>query len=221
MRSKRAVVLLVSASLLGLTVSTGCMPLFPPPGAPSPRLNHSQVRDLLKCEDRITLAGKMLVTTQIASVEECALDILHQRLLYENELISEDEFDNRLDAIRDKCNKGFGKVARASNKFMDSVIDACDSVGDLILEDYDSLRFQLLEEEAGSAVDVTSISALAGSLCGIKSLFVNQLIAVQIPRALELFSYLGPAYIVIVGENDFEYGYINVALDERCRIPET
>jgi hypothetical protein len=219
-RSAREIALIAASLLFCLTAGTACMPLFPPPEAPFPRLERSELRHLLRCQDRIGLAGSKLVRTQTESVEACAMDILTLRLAYENELISEDDFDDGLDKIRNRCDKGFRRIEKASTRFMDDVIDACDEVGDFILEDYDSLRFQLLEEETDGSLDVTSIPALAGSICGIKSLFVNQLIAFQIPRALELFSYLGPSYIVIVGENDFEYGYINVPLDGRCRIPE-
>jgi hypothetical protein len=221
-RSDGKTALLAASLIFCLTASTACMPLFPAPPAPSPFLERSELRDLLRCQDRITGAGEKLVRTQTQSVEACAMDILTLRLAWENELISDDDYDDGLDKIRDRCDKGFSRVEKASTRFMDDVIEVCDEVGDFILDDYDSLRFQLLNEETSdSFLDVSSIPALAGSLCGIKSLFVNMLVAAQIPRALELFSYLGPSYVVIVGENDYEYGYINIPLDGRCRVPET
>ena len=65
-------------------------------------------------------------------------------------------------------------------------------------------------------MNVSSIPLLAGSLCGIKSLFASQLVLFQIPRVMELFSYLGPQYIEITDENDFPFGLIVIPLDGRC-----
>jgi hypothetical protein len=178
----------------------------------------------VRCLGAIAQSGRKVVKTQSAEVEDCALDILHLRLLYENDLISGEEYDDRLDQIRDKCDARFRRVEKASSQFVDAVIDACDPVGDLILEDYDSLRFELLEDlvddELDGAVDFSSVPLLAGSLCGLKSLFVQHLIAFQIPRALELFSHLGADYIVIVDEDGYDIGYVDLPLDGRCRIPQ-
>jgi hypothetical protein len=200
------------------------MPLFPPPLAPVPPLVSRQVREVLRCQESITKSGQKFVKTQSAEVEACALDILYLRLLYENDLVSGEEYDEQLDRIRDKCDARFRRVEKSSSQFVDAVIDACDPIADLILDDYDSLRFELLEDvvddEIGGAVDFSSVPLLAGSLCGLKSLFVQQLIAFQIPRALELFSHLGADYIVLVDEDGFEFGYIDLPLDGRCRIPE-
>lgn len=211
--------LLASGFVLSLVAGTGCMPLFPIPDPPSPFLTRSQAKQLLGCQDTIARLGRKLVNTQTTSVENCALDILFENLLFENGLISEEEYEDRLDRIRDKCDKGLRKVTKASTKFIDGVIDACDGVDQYILDD-DLLRFQLLSEETDGSLNLSSISSLAGSICGIKSLIANQLVLFQIPRVMELFSHLGEEYIVIVDENDFQIGYVFIPLDERCIIPE-
>ena len=217
---KAARALLVSASVLCIIPSTGCMPLFPRPAPPVPLLTRSQIGNLVGCENTINRYGLKLVGTQTESVEDCAEDILEASFLFENDFIDEDEFLDEIDRIREKCDKKFEQVEKASTRFIDNVINACDQVDDFILDD-DLLRFQMLSEESGDVLNVGSLPLLAGSLCGIKSLFAMQLVLFEVPRIMELFSYLGPQYFVITDENDFPIGHLVLPLDERCTLPST
>jgi hypothetical protein len=173
----------------------------------------------MKCQNTINRYGQRLVRTQVKSVEDCAEDILDLTYLYDNEIIDEEEFLDEIDRIRDKCDRKLDQVRRISTLFYENVVDACDPVEDLILDD-DQLRFQLLAEEVDGTVNVSSIPLLAGSLCGIKSVIAMQLVLFEVPRVMELFRYLGPQYIQITDENDFEIGHLVIPLYEECTAPE-
>jgi hypothetical protein len=218
LRAARA--LLVSASVLCVIPTTGCMPLFPRPNPPSPFLTRPLIRELVRCEETINRYGRRLVNTQHTSIEDCAQDILDVSFLFDNEIIDEEEYFDAIDRIRNKCDRGLDRIERASTRFVDRVIDACDPVQEYIL-DYDLLRFQLLSEETDGTVNIGSLPLLAGSLCGIKSLFAMQLMLFQIPRVMELYSYLGDEYIEITDDNDFPIGRLVLRLDERCIVPES
>jgi hypothetical protein len=217
---KAARALLISASLLCVIASTGCMPLFPSPGPASPLLTRPLIRDLMHCQSTINRYGQRLVRTQVKSVEDCAEDILDVAFLFDNDIIDEDEFLDEIDRIRDKCDRGLEKVTKISTKFYENVVDACEPVEDLILND-DQLRFQLLADETDGILNVGSVNLLAGSLCGIKSLIAMQLVLFEVPRVMELFRYLGESYIEITDENDFEIGHLVIPLFEECTVPTT
>jgi hypothetical protein len=204
--------LLACGLLAGLVGATGCMPLFPSP--PGLGLNGGQVNAIVGCQKTIHIAGQKFVSTKLKELESCVLEIVGIRLLWENELIDGDSYDSRIESARRSCDRRFAQITRASTRFVDSVIDACEPVEEWIL-DGDSLRFLLLEEEAGF-VDTESVVGLAGSLCGIKELLVDQLIFFQMPRLLELLEYLGEGYVDFTGENDYAFGVPDIRLDERC-----
>jgi hypothetical protein len=195
------------------------MPLFPRPAAPVPFLTRSEIRGLVACENTINRYGRRLVRIQTESVEDCAEDILEASFLFENDFIDEDEFLDEIDRIRERCDRKLEKVERASTRFIDNVTDACEGYEDFILGD-DLLRFDMLSEETDGSLNTGSVRLLAGSLCGIKSLFAMQLVLFQVPRVMELFSYLGDGYIVITDENDFPIGRLVIPLNEECVLPE-
>jgi hypothetical protein len=174
----------------------------------------------MHCQSTINRYGQRLVRTQTKSVEDCAEDIETVVLLFDNDIIDEEEFLDEIDRIRGKCDRKLELVYKSSTRFYDNVVDACEPVEDLILND-DQLRFQLLADETDGILNVGSVNLLAGSLCGIKSLIAMQLVLFEVPRVMELFRYLGESYIEITDENDFEIGHLVIPLFEECTVPTT
>jgi hypothetical protein len=212
-RCWRARSLLASVLLAGLAAGTGCMPLFPAPEPPG--LSKKQANDVLACQVGLDVAGRKFVEHKMKELETCAQNILAIRLPFENEQISEDEYLKKLDGVRDGCNKNFKDIQTASTRFVDKVIDACDPVAEWIL-DWDELSFLILNDETSGFPETGSVEELAGSMCTMKELIVDQMVFFQMPRLMELLSYLGEDYVVITSENDFPIGYPNIPLDDRC-----
>ena len=164
------------------------------------------------------------MSTKLTKLEACAQEVLKWRLRFENGLIDQDEFDAKLEATRAKCRKSYEQITEASTKFVDSVVAKCEEVTEFILGDvavdYDALRFQALANELDSDNPVTSVEQLAGQLCGVKEVLVDVALTAQMPRALELLSYLGPEFVTINSDpTDLETpgeGLPNVPLDSRC-----
>jgi hypothetical protein len=206
--------LLAAALLAALGVGTGCMPLFPPP--PGLGLSKGDVNDIVECQDTINRAGRKFVERKLKELENCALGVLELRLAAENELIDEDKYFDKLESAADDCLDNYEDISDQSTVFVDKVIQACEPVEEWIL-DGDSLRFLLASEEFGY-IQTGNVEELAGSICFIKELFVDQMIFTQMPRLLELLEHLEEFgdFIDIVSENDFPLGIPDIPLDERC-----
>jgi hypothetical protein len=116
-RSIGAKSLLASILFVGFAGSTGCgFPIFPPPEPPG--LDKKQVKAVANCQDEINDAGRKFVSVKLEKLELCVQDVLTLQLAYENELITEEEYDKKLDKIRDKCDERFAKITKASTKFV-------------------------------------------------------------------------------------------------------
>jgi hypothetical protein len=209
--------LFAAALLAALGVGTGCMPLFPPP--PGLGLSKGDVNDILECQDTINRAGRKFVERKLKELENCALGVLQLRLLAENELIDEEKYFSKLESAADDCLDNYEDISEQSTVFVDKVIDACEPVEEWIL-DGDSLRFLLASEEFGY-IQTDSVEDLAGSLCLIKELFVDQMVFTQMPRLLELLDHLEEFgdFVEILDENDYPLGIPLIPLDERCEGP--
>lgn len=168
----------------------------------SAALTAEEVAGVVDCQEAIKKEGQKFASGKLKTLEQCLEGFIEPWLLFENGLIDSDTFDALLDEQFDKCFKGFEKITKASTKFVDKVVAACEPVEALVLApgvppDGDPLGFLALADFVG--VDApTSAVELAGLLCGGKEILVDLLAALELPRPL------------------FELGFPPILLDERC-----
>lgn len=204
-------------ALLGVVTASGGCVFFPP--VPPVPLTQAQVTQVENCQKAVTAAGRKFVSTKLNKLEGCVQEVLKWRLRFENGLIDQAEYDAKLEATRTKCRNAYEQITDASTKFVDSVIAKCEAAAGPVLGAYDALRFQLGAEEVNGS-PLTSIEELAGQLCGAKEAIVDVALTAQMPRALELLSYLGPEFYtgdpVPTDDTTIGTGVPNTILDGRC-----
>jgi hypothetical protein len=212
--------LLAAALLAGLSVGTGCMPLLDEPEVVP--LDKKQARDVIKCQEGIKVAGRKFVESKLKELESCVDEALEAVIAFENDLIDEDDFEKQLDKARDHCRDNYKDIGRASEKFVDKVIDACEKAEEWVASEWDVLNFQLLYED-GEDFDVDDVEELAGTLCAVKELWVDEMVFFQVPRMIEVLSYLNQEteegeelFVLLSGSNGDSSGLPNIQLDERC-----
>jgi hypothetical protein len=177
---------------------------FGSPTPPDPRLTENQVEDVLECQETIKKEGRKFTGLKTKKFEKCLDEVLALQLESENELITEDDFEEDLEDIREECTEMFEDIEEASTDFVDEVIKACKPVEDIIFSDYDPLQFEAMGGE------FTDVEELAGVLCSAKELFVDLNVFVQVPRMVDLLNILG---------EDFFFGnetFPGIPLDDRC-----
>lgn len=214
---------LSGTALLGvLTASGGCA--FFPPVPPAVPLTQTQITQVENCQKGVTAAGRAFVNTKLLKLEACVQEVLRWRLRFENGLIDQAEYDAKLEATRNKCRTHYEAITKASTTFVDDVIAKCQDAEDAVLGEYDALRFVLGGESLFGPP--TTLEELAGGLCGAKEAGVDALLSVQMPRALEVLSYLGPEFVILedgvpTDPDTITTGFPNVPLDPRCLSPAT
>lgn len=204
----RRVVTLAGGALAALALS-GCF-LFPAPTPPAP-LTKADVGALAKCQNAITKAQLSYVKTRLGTLGTCLDGILKVRLPFESALTTQEEFDAGIAKMRAKCTKSYAKVTAASTKLVDAILKACAPVEEQILGAYDGLRFIAAQDQVGDPP--ASLDALATAFCALTTITSDAQLWHGMPRELELLSYLGPEFIVMV---DVSSGFPNVPLDPRC-----
>ncbi|HYC54679.1 MAG TPA: hypothetical protein VEL28_07060 [Candidatus Binatia bacterium] len=197
------------SSIAACLLLAGC-PQFPSPGAATPPLTQEQADALTRCQSSIAKAQNKFSRTKTKELQKCVLAVLAVKIPFDNGVTSSGEYAAAIAEITPKCAKGYAKITKASTKFVDAVVKACEPVEDLIGPDYDGLRF-----EAGIGSTSEGIEDLAGDLCTLTEMSVDGAVWYVIPRTLELLDELGPDFVAET-ENDGSEGYPNVELDPRC-----
>lgn len=199
---------------VGITAS-GC--ILAPTVPPDPPLTAEQVEAVAECQEAIKKEGAKFVKKKLNKLEKCVDDVLELQLQRENGLITQEEFDAQLAKVREKCLKGFASIQKASTKLVDSIINSCEPVEDLILPSdfttqYDPLQFQTLSAFLGGP-PLESVEQLAGFICVGKELVVDGAVGFEVPRLCELLGLLGPEFVSDTGEG---VCLPLIPLDPRC-----
>ena len=207
----------LSGLLLGLGTMTAIGCAVDPPPPPDPPFSQEEVKGLLACQTEIKKQGREFLNTKVKNLEECADDMLEIQLSLESQLITEDEFNAQLPAVRTKCQKKFAKVTSASTKLVDKIIAACEPVEDVLLGSDDPLLFQGLLGVVSSSGEFCSVEQIAGWVCTMKELAADFAVSVEVPRLHSLLETLGPDFLDDeIGSPGGPIFLPNIPLDDRC-----
>jgi hypothetical protein len=202
---------LLSVSII---IAAGCD--LGPVGQPPP-LTKKEVRKVLSCQEAVKEEGRHFTKVKLAGVEECLDKVLEAQLEFENGLISESQFNQKLDKIRKDCRKEYREIRKASKELVDEIIDECGPVEAIVFSDYDPLKFDALSSFNGTLFN-PSVQDLAGWTCGVKEIIVDFAIFFQVPRMYELLGILGEEFYIELG--DVRIPHPELILDPRCFVAE-
>jgi hypothetical protein len=168
------------------------------PGDAAAQLTPEEAAALITCQDAVAKAGQKFVKTKLKLVEQCGTEIAEV-------ILKCDAGDPKCDSLGEKaaakCESNFAKVAPASTKFVDAVIEACAPVEALLFGGTDPLAYQaligLIEDLVGEDLNITDVEALAGALCVGKELLVDLTAVLEVPLL-------------------FEAPFFAIPLDDRC-----
>jgi hypothetical protein len=208
----------LSTLLVGTVISTviGCV--VEPPPAPNPPLSRQKVQAVLTCQDTIRKEGARFLNLKLKKLEECADDVLELQMALENQLITQDQFDESLPIVRRRCIQNFSTIKTASTRLVDRIILSCGPVEQILLGESDPLLFQGLVTQMGGD-GFTSVEQLAALICGGKELIVDMAAAFEMPRLHQLLSILGPEFVIDGNNGNYSLFLPVLPLDARCNAP--
>jgi hypothetical protein len=208
----------LSTLLIGIGISTAIGCAVDPPPAPNPPLSRQKVQAVLACQDTIRREGTSFLNLKLKKLEQCADDVLELQMSLENQLITQDQFDESLPNVRRQCVHSFSTIKTASTRLVDRILLSCSPVEDILLGENDPLLFQGLVTQMGGD-GFTSVEQLAAFICGGKELTVDFAAAFEIPRLHQLLSILGPEFVIDGDNGNYTFFLPVLPLDSRCNAP--
>lgn len=202
----------LSTLLVGAAFFTmaGCK--ISPPAPPTTPMTEEQVEAVADCQTAIKKEGAKFINYKLKKLEQCVDEVLELQLYLENGLITQAQFDAKLDQLRAKCTRNYNLISKASTKLVDGIIKKCEPVEDLVFGADDPLQFQTLSSEGGPSLG--SLESMVGTICGVKELLVDAAVGIEVPRMCHVLETLGPEFVIVNEDPDFCLP--NIPLDPRC-----
>jgi hypothetical protein len=220
-------------TILGCDSGTNLPPPQQMPGtrsraaATTTSLAPDQIPAILHCQTIIEWEGAQFVRFKEDNLDQCLDAVLELQVPFENGHVDAAHYNAQLSQIRLGCAQQFHAIGAASRNLVNNIVAACGPVQSLILpySGYDPLEFGALARSEGFTL-VADATGLAGSICGAKELFVDALVATQLPRMAGLLKILdnGTGQFAIPGPTSAVFGVVtttipNIPLDSRCIFP--
>ncbi len=210
-RKTSLAILLVVISLIG----AGCVFFSTPP---DPGLTKPVIDSILECQEQIKKKGRAFIEAKLGNLEDCLDKVLKIQLLYENNLITESEFETRLAATRQTCLNKYNNITGASFTLANDISAKCQPAI-IYTTSYDPLQFQALASATG--ISITNGNELGGAICKAKEAIVDIAVGLQVPRMHELLGILG-----LFEENGLYDFYVekkgiripNIVLHDKCQL---
>jgi hypothetical protein len=200
--------------------------LFAVPPVTATSLNSTQVGEVLSCQQAIMYWGEQFTGLKEKYLDDCLYEALDTQVRFETGQITSTQYNQELSKERRDCSQWFTQIGQGSTSLVNGIVNACGPVQSLILPDsgYDALQFGALTRDQ-KIVLVADATGLAGRICGAKELFVDALVALQVPRMVGLLKVLdnGTGQFAISGPPSTLLGLTptlpNIPLDTRCTLP--
>jgi hypothetical protein len=189
-------------------------------------LRADQAHAVVGCEQTIMFWGEQFVGLKEKDLDKCLNEALDTQIRFETGQIQSTQYNQELSKERHDCSQWFKEIGQASTSLINGIVGACGPVQSLILPNsgYDPLQFGALTRSE-NIVLVADATGLAGRICGAKELFVDALVALQVPRMVGLLNILdnGTGQFAISGPSSSLLGLNptipNIQLDTRCTFP--